>query len=397
MARSRHERLSTPWCSRRCLDRSVSAHGRRSCRGQGLSLPQSRYLDSGQGLLDVLPRRIRLARRDHRLDRQGRAAVGRVRRNQRGKRGRTSCTITLSRFFLKRAYFSSSSITPTTSSLGEAISSATCFYRPVSLAWKAFGRNNGVADMDEFQARIRRYRRGDAGHDPVIGCIVLAQPFFLEQHDWIPVPESFKKNIVTGKSYESENAEGGQLVELLRTRLAAPGVLARDSALDDQNGFGDQERYGNPSMVRPRLGQGSFRVLVTETYQRRCALTGEKTLPVLEAAHIKPYAKQGPHRIQAWTPGLGPAASREFTGRSSPGDVWTTTGRRQRWPKRAHGRKGLPCRRLRRTGCGWGTGRPRLGKSGTTLGWGTDGSMKSKGRAPVRRFRCVAIAAGSSW
>jgi putative restriction endonuclease len=37
---------------------------------------------------------------------------------------------------------------------------------------------------------------------------------------------------------------------------------------------------------------------VTETYQRRCALTGEKTLPVLEAAHIKPYAEQGPHRIQ---------------------------------------------------------------------------------------------------
>jgi putative restriction endonuclease len=51
-------------------------------------------------------------------------------------------------------------------------------------------------------------------------------------------------------------------------------------------------------MVRPRLGQGSFRVLVTEAYQRRCALTGEKTLPVLEAAHIKPYAHQGPHRIQ---------------------------------------------------------------------------------------------------
>jgi putative restriction endonuclease len=38
-------------------------------------------------------------------------------------------------------------------------------------------------------------------------------------------------------------------------------------------------------------------VLVTEAYQRCCAITGERTLPVLEAAHIKPYAEQGPHRL----------------------------------------------------------------------------------------------------
>lgn len=38
-------------------------------------------------------------------------------------------------------------------------------------------------------------------------------------------------------------------------------------------------------------------MLVTDAYQRRCAITGEKTLPVLEAAHIKPYAEAEPHRI----------------------------------------------------------------------------------------------------
>jgi putative restriction endonuclease len=37
--------------------------------------------------------------------------------------------------------------------------------------------------------------------------------------------------------------------------------------------------------------------LVTDAYERRCAVTGEKTLPVLEAAHIKPYALNGPHRV----------------------------------------------------------------------------------------------------
>jgi putative restriction endonuclease len=47
----------------------------------------------------------------------------------------------------------------------------------------------------------------------------------------------------------------------------------------------------------PRLGQGSFRVLVTDAYERRCSITGERVLPVLEAAHIKPYAEGGEHRV----------------------------------------------------------------------------------------------------
>ena len=46
-----------------------------------------------------------------------------------------------------------------------------------------------------------------------------------------------------------------------------------------------------------RLGQGAFRIVVTDTYDRRCALTGERTLPVLEAAHIKPYSSGGAHDI----------------------------------------------------------------------------------------------------
>ena len=29
----------------------------------------------------------------------------------------------------------------------------------------------------------------------------------------------------------------------------------------------------------------------------KCAITGERTLPVLEAAHILPFAKHGPHHV----------------------------------------------------------------------------------------------------
>ena len=36
--------------------------------------------------------------------------------------------------------------------------------------------------------------------------------------------------------------------------------------------------------------------MVTDAYERRCAITGERVLPVLEAAHIRPYAQGGEHR-----------------------------------------------------------------------------------------------------
>jgi putative restriction endonuclease len=35
---------------------------------------------------------------------------------------------------------------------------------------------------------------------------------------------------------------------------------------------------------------------VTDAYERRCTITGERTLPVLEAAHIQPYSLGGPHQ-----------------------------------------------------------------------------------------------------
>ena len=55
--------------------------------------------------------------------------------------------------------------------------------------------------------------------------------------------------------------------------------------------------FGKPQIVLPRLGQGSFRIVVTDAYERRCAFTGERTLPVLEAAHIRPYAVFPRHEV----------------------------------------------------------------------------------------------------
>jgi putative restriction endonuclease len=163
---------------------------------------------------------------------------------------------------------------------------------PCSLAWAAFGEKNGVADIAQFRARILKYRRsGPMEPDPLVGCSVLSEPFFWPEKEWIPIPADWARNIVQGKSYDLNDVTGAAL---WRDAVARLGASAAPLETKEQT---EQPRYGAEYLARARLGQGAFRVLVTEAYQKRCAITGERTLPVLEAAHIQPFAVAGPHRV----------------------------------------------------------------------------------------------------
>lgn len=164
---------------------------------------------------------------------------------------------------------------------------------PTSLAWDTFGVKNGVGSLEELRARIRRYRRELDAIDPMIGCTVLSEPFFLDKSEWLPAPSDWAPNIVQGKTYDSASDEGRAIWESVRTRMT--GRRVAESELPA--GADDRARFGAEYLTRGRLGQGAFRVLVTDAYERRCAVTGERTLPVLEAAHIKPYALNGPHQV----------------------------------------------------------------------------------------------------
>lgn len=159
---------------------------------------------------------------------------------------------------------------------------------PLSLAWEAFGIKNGVTSLAEMRSRIARYRRDDAlldpNTDPEIGCRVLTQPFFWPREQWLRVPQSFARNIVTGKRYDTDDAEGRYLWDAIAYRAASLSEDGRPT-----------RRYGGPQVIRPRLGQGAFRLAVTDAYQRRCAVSGEKTLPILDAAHIRGYGDGGEH------------------------------------------------------------------------------------------------------
>jgi putative restriction endonuclease len=166
---------------------------------------------------------------------------------------------------------------------------------PLSLAWEAFERKNGSSDYISFRSAILQYRArsGKSVQDPLIGCIILAQPFFLERDEWIPMPTDWKPNIVQGKTYDTTDNVGASLWATLESKLARLEPVLDTSASVEE----DRALYGNEYLTRARLGQGAFRILVTDAYKRRCAITGERTLPVLESAHIKPYAQLGPHRI----------------------------------------------------------------------------------------------------
>ncbi len=158
---------------------------------------------------------------------------------------------------------------------------------PISMAWDAFGIGNGARSFIEMKERVAKYRRQalDRHNDYRIGCILLEQPFFLPEQQWIPVPLDWKPNIVQGKGYDLSVEPG---LSIWRN-LGAPV---------SQTFKEESPKYGSPIMTYPRLGQGSFRVLVTDAYERRCALTNERTLPALEAAHIRPYAEKGEHQIE---------------------------------------------------------------------------------------------------
>ncbi len=158
---------------------------------------------------------------------------------------------------------------------------------PCGLAWDAFGHKNGAEDFEQMLARVEHYRRFPATPDTEIGCILLEEPFFFPRDEWIPAPEDWSKNIVSGKTYDL--AERSDLWEAIQYRLIA---------LSPSTAEADAGELFTEGWVRQRLGQGSFRALVTQTYERRCAVTHEKILPVLQAAHIRPITAGGRHQIE---------------------------------------------------------------------------------------------------
>lgn len=92
---------------------------------------------------------------------------------------------------------------------------------PLSLAWAAFEEKNGAPDFETLRQSILSYRRSrTSAPDPEIGCSILAEPFFFDRDDWIPVPTDWNPNIVQGKTYDTAERSGARLWQAVHDRLA---------------------------------------------------------------------------------------------------------------------------------------------------------------------------------
>jgi putative restriction endonuclease len=165
---------------------------------------------------------------------------------------------------------------------------------PLSVAWDTFGIGNGFSFLNDFAVAIEDLRR-NTSNGAELGCIVLTNPIFFSEQDWLDVPPDWKSNIQSGITYSTDNEVGRSLWEQIELRLQR--YLSLD--LEQSKSLAAAQKSSSPEynmiLSKVRIGQAAFRTSVTSAYEKRCSITGEKTLPVLEAAHIKSYAKSGPN------------------------------------------------------------------------------------------------------
>lgn len=171
---------------------------------------------------------------------------------------------------------------------------------PDWFAWECFGLGNGCSSFADMHARIAsirtRIRYDESTGSEEIGCIQLVLPTFFPPDAWIPQPVDWHPRTQTPVKYDLTVGEGRRVWDACLAQAASVPVSRPIAGFPLSAEPGP--RYGDPRLVQPRLGQATFRIAVLDAYGRACAVTGEHSLPALEAVHIRSYAEEGPHEIR---------------------------------------------------------------------------------------------------
>lgn len=165
----------------------------------------------------------------------------------------------------------------------------------ISEAWDIFREANGATSLQRMRERVSRYRKQPiaAGEDPIIGCILLRDTCFFPLDAPADQPPDFAPNLVQGKSYDLASYPRADYFHELFPRLLGTVVELDLSRPWHRDG----PTYGDPRLTPQRLGQQAFQAVVLNAYDRRCAVSGDKIRPVLQAAHIRPVSAGGEHRL----------------------------------------------------------------------------------------------------
>jgi putative restriction endonuclease len=158
---------------------------------------------------------------------------------------------------------------------------------PLSVMWEVFGPQNGAASPRELRALIDPgglTRQSPRQHV----CQLITGCWYLPEDRWLVAPAGFATNLVRGKYYDEH--DGKHILDHVRPWMYGAEVTVAERDVYERV---DRPKYGAPQLVRPRLGQSGFRMRLFEAYHKTCAITGENTLPTLDAAHIVPYNEAG--------------------------------------------------------------------------------------------------------
>ena len=151
---------------------------------------------------------------------------------------------------------------------------------PIWLAWEVFGQGNGCSSLSEMEQRLatirQRIRYEDGPESSYIGCTLLVEPVFFPRELWVTQPKDWRIRTQSDKKYDLEMGEGRRVWD---DCLAAARDVPRPNreVIPSRVTAETSLRYGPATLVRPRLGQKTFRIAVTDAYGRSCAVRSLST------------------------------------------------------------------------------------------------------------------------
>ena len=147
----------------------------------------------------------------------------------------------------------------------------------IAAAWDAFGDKNGLPDFSRFRETLAKHKEDDPNRS--IGCVMLVDPVFLPREKWIDPPDDYQKNLTQGKAFDAATGSGRRLFDWAQNVLfrIGPRVVAETPA-ESEYAIRPGAMWSGPVLARRRLGQGGFKFVVSELYERRCAISGERKL-----------------------------------------------------------------------------------------------------------------------
>jgi putative restriction endonuclease len=156
--------------------------------------------------------------------------------------------------------------------------------------------------MEALVGLIARYRKDQPDSRVAInwsiGCTVLTDVCYYDEAEWYDL--AFPPGLVQGRSFDTDTEAGLRIWEHMLAVLQKRNFLAEAAAITEESFYLVAEEHATyiTESVKQRFGQGAFRIMVLDAYNRRCCVSGERTLPVIEAAHIQEFVSTESNHVQ---------------------------------------------------------------------------------------------------